>query len=100
MAHVPPNKVSLTLQEGYIQECQGYLERKSRILKRWKKRWISVEPGEFYSIITGEEIPLLPKDNKNKIQFTNIYIRPRTQGYPCYRQGSVQNKTKYFFICI
>ena len=42
-----PEQVPLTLQEGYIQGCQGYLDRKTSILKRWKKRWISVEPGEI-----------------------------------------------------
>ena len=35
------------LQEGYIQLCQGgYLKRRSTILKRWKKAWYSVTPGE------------------------------------------------------
>ena len=40
-----PDQVTITLQEGYIQVCHGYLERKSSILKRWKKRWVSIEPG-------------------------------------------------------
>ena len=36
---VPP------LQEGYIQGCDGYLRRRSRVLRRWKVEWFSVQPG-------------------------------------------------------
>ena len=36
---------SLTLQEGLVQFCQGYMERKSKYLKRWKRSWFAVEPG-------------------------------------------------------
>ena len=36
---------SLTLQEGLVQSCQGYMERKSKYLKRWKRSWLAVEPG-------------------------------------------------------
>ena len=42
-----PEQVPVILQPGYIQGCHGYLERKSSILKRWKKRWITVEPGKL-----------------------------------------------------
>jgi hypothetical protein len=33
------------LLEGYIQNCSGYLEKKTSVLKRWKRQWISIEPG-------------------------------------------------------
>ena len=35
----------LELEEGSIQRCSGYLTRRTKILKRWKKGWISVDPG-------------------------------------------------------
>lgn len=35
-----------TLQQGVIQGCEGYLNRKTRILKRWKKQWIKIVPGK------------------------------------------------------
>ena len=41
----PEQQQPLTLQEGFIQSCQGYLERKSKYLKRWKRRWFAVEPA-------------------------------------------------------
>ena len=41
----PEQQQPLTLQEGFIQSCQGYMERKSKYLKRWKRRWFAVEPG-------------------------------------------------------
>ena len=43
---VEPNEIPVTLLEGSVQNCHGYLERKSRILKRWKKRWFVITPGE------------------------------------------------------
>ena len=33
---------------GYIQACQGYLKRRTNILKRWKKQWFGIAPGEFH----------------------------------------------------
>lgn len=38
------------LREGYIQGCQGYLKRRTKFLKRWKKQWFSVVPGELTEI--------------------------------------------------
>ena len=35
------------LLEGYIQSCEGYLERKTKILKRWKTEYFRVTPGEM-----------------------------------------------------
>ena len=43
-AEGPPR---LQLVEGSIQSCSGYLKRRTKILRRWKKGWISVEPGEL-----------------------------------------------------
>lgn len=40
------NAQRLQLQEGSIQSCNGYLKRRTKILRRWKKGWISVEPGK------------------------------------------------------
>ena len=37
------------LLEGYIQSCEGYLKRKTKILKRWKKEYFKVVPGETVS---------------------------------------------------
>ena len=34
-----------TLVEGNFQLCEGHIERKSKILKRWKKEYIKVIPG-------------------------------------------------------
>lgn len=34
-----------TLQQGYIQVCEGHLRRKSKILKRWKEEWLKIIPG-------------------------------------------------------
>ena len=35
-----------SLQQGYIQNCEGYLHRKTKILKRWKKEWLKVVTGK------------------------------------------------------
>ena len=43
----PESAPRLQLQEGHIQSCTGYLKRRTKILKRWKKGWISIEPGKF-----------------------------------------------------
>ena len=43
----PESAPRLQLQEGSIQGCTGYLKRRTKILKRWKKGWISIVPGEF-----------------------------------------------------
>jgi len=43
----PAQQAAPILQEGYIQVCQGYLKRRTTILKRWKKQWFGVAPGEF-----------------------------------------------------
>lgn len=40
-----PEERELTLKEGYIQPCQGYIERKTTILKRWEKELLCVIPG-------------------------------------------------------
>lgn len=37
-----------TMREGYFQGCEGYLKRKSKILKRWKLEWLKVEPGKLF----------------------------------------------------
>ena len=39
-----------TLQQGYIQGYECYLKRKSKYLKRWKKEWLKVVPGEEYIV--------------------------------------------------
>jgi len=35
------------LKEGRVQECSGYLMRRSKYLKRWKKEFIDIVPGEY-----------------------------------------------------
>lgn len=47
----PAQQAAPILQEGYIQVCQGYLKRRTTILKRWKKQWFGVAPGEFRPLI-------------------------------------------------
>lgn len=42
----PPQTVP-PLQEGFIQSCEGYLKRRTNVLKRWKKEWLSVQPGKL-----------------------------------------------------
>ena len=44
----PAQQAPPLLQEGYIQTCQGYLKRRTNILKRWKKQWFGIAPGEFH----------------------------------------------------
>ena len=34
-----------TLVSGAVQRYQGYVTRKTTLLKRWKKQWIEIEPG-------------------------------------------------------
>ena len=34
-----------TLVEGHFQSCEGHMKRRSKILKRWKKEYIKVIPG-------------------------------------------------------
>ena len=48
----------VTLQEGYIQFCSGYMERKSSLLKRWKKRWVAIEPGKHLQLYIFEWLKL------------------------------------------
>ena len=36
-----------TLLQGVVQNCEGYLGRQSKILKRWKKEWLQVVAGEW-----------------------------------------------------
>ena len=38
------------LVEGYIQACEGYLERKTKVLKRWKKEYLKVVPGKQINV--------------------------------------------------
>ena len=35
------------LVEGYFHSCEGQIERRSKILKRWKKEYIKVIPGRL-----------------------------------------------------
>ena len=34
------------LKEGIIQQCDGYLMRRTKYLKRWKKEYVNVVPGK------------------------------------------------------
>ncbi|XP_019856009.1 PREDICTED: collagen alpha-1(XXVII) chain-like, partial [Amphimedon queenslandica] len=45
----------LTLQEGSVQTCSGYVEKQSRILKRWKKRWLIITPGQYQHQVFTEK---------------------------------------------
>ena len=36
------------LKEGSIQNCHGYLMRRTKYLKRWKKEFVDIVPGEFH----------------------------------------------------
>ena len=42
-----------TLVEGSFQPCEGHIERRSTILKRWKKEYIKVIPGTAYATSYG-----------------------------------------------
>ena len=42
----PDQEREATLKEGYIQSCEGYLKRRTKILKQWKKEWLNVVPGK------------------------------------------------------
>lgn len=35
-----------TLLQGQVQGFEGHLHRKTKILKRWKKEWLKIAPGE------------------------------------------------------
>ena len=41
-----PREPAPILQEGRVQGCQGYLTRRTKFLKRWKKQWFSITPGK------------------------------------------------------
>ena len=41
----PEQEKQPTLVEGHFQSCEGHMERRSKILKRWKKEYIKVVPG-------------------------------------------------------
>ena len=49
------------LQKGYIQSYDGYLRRRSKYFKRWRKEWFNVIPGErFMCVSTANELqPLM-----------------------------------------
>ena len=36
-----------SLVEGHFHPCEGQIERRSKILKRWKKEYIKVIPGRY-----------------------------------------------------
>ena len=44
-----------TLVEGCFQSCEGHIQRRSKILRRWKKEYIKVIPGiaSFYTPAIG-----------------------------------------------
>ncbi len=46
-----------SLKEGFIQPCQGYLRRRSKILRRWKKEWLDVVPGMYTDKISAALYP-------------------------------------------
>lgn len=57
MAAAPPapqQPLVLQLREGHIQACGGRLHRRTKFLKRWKKEWITVDPGEFIAAIRSK----------------------------------------------
>ena len=39
------------LKEGQIQQCNGYLMRRTKHLKRWKKEFIDVIPGKVIKLL-------------------------------------------------
>lgn len=41
-----PSESAPILQEGRVQGCQGYLQKRTKILRRWKKQWFSIDPGK------------------------------------------------------
>ena len=41
-----PREPAPILQEGRVQGCQGFLTRRTKFLKRWKKQWFSINPGK------------------------------------------------------
>ena len=43
----PEQEKQPTLVEGSFQSCEGHIERRSKILKRWKKEYIKVIPGIY-----------------------------------------------------
>ena len=43
----PEQEKQPTLVEGHFQSCEGHMERRSKILKRWKKEYIKVVPGQY-----------------------------------------------------
>lgn len=49
----PEQEKRPTLVEGSFQSCEGHIERRSKILKRWKKEYIKVIPGTAYATSYG-----------------------------------------------
>ena len=38
----------ITLCEGHIQPCSGYLMKRSKYLKHWKRKWINIVPDKLH----------------------------------------------------
>ena len=42
-----PISAVLNLQEGKFQYCDGYLKKKAKFFNRWKRKKITIVPGEL-----------------------------------------------------
>jgi len=53
-----PRETAPTLQEGRVQGCQGYLTKRTKILKRWKNepRWFTIAPGKRSAVAADHQV--------------------------------------------
>lgn len=54
----PEQEKQPTLVEGHFQSCEGHLERRTKILKRWKKEYIKVIPGIVTRACSWLRVPI------------------------------------------
>lgn len=60
----PEQEKQPTLVEGHFQSCEGHMERRSKILKRWKKEYIKVIPGASRGdIVPRDKIKIFVHDS-------------------------------------
>ena len=91
-----PREPAPILQEGRIQGCQGYLTRRTKFLKRWKKRWFSITPGKQPSErLATPHLQVTPAVQRCHVFILYIKLLRATR-----REGSHIPARRHFVTCI
>ena len=91
-----PREPAPILQEGRIQGCQGYLTRRTKFLKRWKKRWFSITPGKQPSErLATPHLQVTPAVQRCHVFILYIKLLRATR-----REGSHIPARSHFVTCI